>query len=138
MDNNRFILYHKQATSARLLFFALNGSVCHFDSLPPDSKIVDSNLDQEQVVAYPEDFIPKIKEKLAIYEDIVELETAFEAIAKADDKTIAIYLVKLNTEDPPHEQLDHLEGKFISIIEARSLAPIESELLGLVYSFLMD
>ena len=38
----------------------------------------------------------------------------------------------------PHEQLAHLGGKFISIIEARSLIPIESELLGLVYSFLMD
>ncbi|MEM7590877.1 MAG: hypothetical protein AAF383_05060 [Cyanobacteria bacterium P01_A01_bin.83] len=75
---------------------------------------------------------------MAISEDILELKTTFQAIAKANDTTVTIYLVNFNTEDPPHEQLAHLGGKFMSIIEARSSTPIESELLGLVYSFLME
>ncbi len=108
VENNRLIMYHKQATSARLLFLVLNGAICHFDSLPSGSKIVDSNIDEEQVVEYPEDIIPKIKERLAISEDILELETTFKAIAKANDTTVTIYLVNFNTIDPPHEQLAHL------------------------------
>ncbi len=81
-------MYHKQATSARLLFFVLNESICHFDSLPSKSEIVDSNLDEEQVVEYPEDLIPKIKERLAISSDILEIDPIFQAIAKANDTTL--------------------------------------------------
>lgn len=138
VENNRFIMYHKHPTSARLLFFASKGSVCHFDNLPSESKIVETHIDEERVVEYPENLIPTIKEGLAISEDILEIETTFQTIAKANSATFTIYLVNFNTEDPPHEQLAHLKGKFISIIEARSLKSIESELLGLVYSFLME
>lgn len=138
MENNRFIIYHKQAASARLLFLALNKFICHFDRLPSGSKIVNSEIDRGQIVEDPADIIATVKARLAISEDILKLETKFQAIAQANDTTFPIYLVNLNTVDPPREQIAHLEGKFISIMEARSLPPIESELLGLVYSFLMD
>ena len=138
MDNKRLIMYHKQATSARILFFALNGSVCHCDGLPPESKIVDSSIDEDRVIDYPETLIPSIKKRLEISSNILEIEKNFMAIAKSEDLALDIYLACFTTIDPPREQLKHLEGKFITIIEARTFPAIELELLRLAYSFLMD
>ncbi|MEM7760900.1 MAG: hypothetical protein AAF298_22635 [Cyanobacteria bacterium P01_A01_bin.40] len=138
MEKTRFVMYHKQSASARILFYTLNSSICHFEALPADSKIVESSIEEERVVKYPENLLPSIKKRFSISSNILKIETTFQAIAKNDDLTIAIYLINFTTVDPPREQLAHLGGKFISIIEARSLPSIEVELLGLAYSFLMD
>ena len=138
MDNKRLIIYHKQAASARILFFALNGSVCHCDGLPPESKIVDSSIEEDRVVDYPETLIPTIKKRLELSSNILEIEKTFMAIAKSEDLAIAIYLARFTTIDPPREELKHLGGKFIPIVEARAFPSVELKLLGLVYSFLMD
>lgn len=138
MKKNRFVMYHKQSASARILFFTLNSSICHFNALPTNSKIVESSIEEERVVEYPENLLPSIKKQFSISSNILKIETKFQAIAKNDDSTITIYLANFTTVDPPREQLAHLGGKFISIIEARSLPSIEVELLGLAYSFLMD
>lgn len=138
MANNRLIMYHKQFTSARILFFALNSSICHFDGLPPESKIVDSSIEGDRVIEYPENLMPNIKERLGLSKDILEIETTFKAIAKSEESESDIYLARFTTLDPPREQLADLGGKFISIIEARSFPSVEVELLGLAYSFLMD
>ena len=138
MDNHRLIIYHKQATSARVLFFALNDSVCHLDGLPPNAKIVDSNIEEDRVIDYPANLIPNITKQLELPSDILEIETTFQAIAQSGDLTFGIYLAGLTTTDPPREQLDRLGGKFMTIIEARTLPALELELLRLAYSFLMD
>lgn len=138
VDNKRLIMYHKQAASARILFFALNGSVCHCDGLPPDSKIFDSSIEEDQVIDYPETLIPTIQKQLELSSNILEIEKEFIAIAKSEDLAINIYLARFTTVDPPREELKHLEGKFIPIVEARTFPAVELKLLGLVYSFLMD
>ena len=138
LDNHRLIMYHKQATSARILFFALNGSVCHVDGLPPESKIVDSSIEEDRVINYPANLIPNVTKQLELPSNILEIEKTFQAIALSGDLTFGIYLASFTTVDPPLEQLDHLGGKFITIIEARTLPALELELLGLAYSFLMD
>ncbi|MDJ0898038.1 MAG: hypothetical protein QNJ55_04445 [Xenococcus sp. MO_188.B8] len=138
MDNKRLIIYHKQAASARILFFALNGSICHCDGLPPESKIVDNSIEEDRVIDYPETLIPTIKKRLELSSNILEIEKQFIAIAKSKDLTLDIYLARFTTIDPPREQLKHLGGKFIPIVEARTFPAVELELLGLVYSFLMD
>ena len=68
----------------------------------------------------------------------MEIEKQFTAIAKSKDLTLDIYLARFTTIDPPREQLKHLGGKFIPIVEARTFPAVELKLLGLVYSFLMD
>lgn len=138
MEKNRLIMYHKQSASARILFFTLNGSVCHFNALPTDSKIVDSSIEGDRVVEYPENLMPNIKEQFGISSNILEIETTFQAIAQSEESKIKIYLASFTSLDPPREQLADLGGKFISIIEARSLPSVEVELLDLAYSFLMD
>ena len=138
MDNKRLIIYHKQAASARILFFALNGSICHCDGLPPESKIVDNSIEEDRVFDYPETLIPTIKKRLELSSNILEIEKQFIAIAKNEDIAIDIYLARFTTIDPPREELKHTGGKFIPIVEARTFPAVELKLLGLVYSFLMD
>ena len=138
MENNRLIMYHKQSASARITFFTLNGSVCHFDGLPPESKIVDSNISEERVVDNSENLITTSKERLGLSSNILEIEKPFLAIAKNEALTFNVYLASFTTVDPPHQQLANLGGKFITLIESRSLPSVEIELLGLAYSFLMD
>ncbi len=138
MENDRLIMYHKHPTSARVMFFVLNGSVCQFDGLPPSSKIVESSISEEGVVEYPETLIARSKKRLGLSDNILEIEKTFQAIVKSSALTLNIYLASFTTVDPPREQLADLGGKFISITEARSLPSVEVELLGLAYSFLMD
>ncbi len=138
MENDRLIIYHKHPTSARVMFFVLNGSICQFDGLPPSSKIVESSISEEGVVDYPEKLIASSKKRLGLSDNILEIEKTFQAIVQSSASTVKVYLAAFTTVDPPREQLADLEGKFISITEARSLPSIEIELLGLAYSFLMD
>ena len=116
LDNNRLIIYHKQAASARILFFALNGSVCHCDGLPPESKIVNSSIEEERV-DYPETLITTITKSLEISSNILEIEKTFMAIAKSEDIAINIYLARFTTIDPPDEELKHLESRNALSIE---------------------
>ena len=138
MDNKRLIIYHKQAASARILFFALNGSICHCDGLSPESKIVDNSIEEDRVIDYPETLIPTIKKRLELSSNILEIEKPFIAISKSEDLALDIYLARFTTIDPPREQLKHLGGKFITIVDARTFPAVELKLLGLAYSFLMD
>lgn len=138
MENNRLIIYHKQSVSARVRFFVLNGSVCHFDGLPPLSKIIDSSIDEDQIVDYPETLIASSTKQLGLSSDILEIEKSFQAIVKTDDLRIEVYIARFTTVDLPTEQVASLGGKFITITEAMRLPSVEIELLRLVYSFLMD
>ncbi len=138
MENNRLIMYHKHSTSARITFLVLNGSVCHFDGLPPSSKIVDSKISEDRVVDYPENLIASSKKRLGLSDNILEIEKTFQVNVFCDGLTINVYLAGFTTVDPPSEQLADLGGKFISITEARRLPSVEIELLGLAYSCMMD
>ena len=138
MENNRLIMYYKHPTSARVMFYVLNNTVCHFDGLLPSAKIVESNISEEQVVDYPETLIETSKKRLGLSSNILEIEKTFQAIVVDDSIAIDVYLAGFTTIDPPREQLAHLDGKFIAITEARRLPPVEIELLGLAYSWMMD
>ncbi|MDJ0744654.1 MAG: hypothetical protein QNJ32_15020 [Xenococcaceae cyanobacterium MO_167.B27] len=138
MENHRLIMYHKQATSARVTFLLLNGSVCHFDGLPAESKIVDSTIEEDGIVDYPESLISNSTKRLGLSSNILEIEKSFQAKAGNSTLTFDVYLAGFTTVDPPREQLAHLGGKLISITEAVRLQRVEIELLGLAYSFLMD
>ncbi|MFB2836388.1 hypothetical protein [Floridanema evergladense] len=137
MPNNRFILYHKHPTSAKLLFLRLNNTVCQFDGLPSESQVVESSL--EGVVATGlDEAIAHIEQKLTLSAGTLKIEPEFWAKVDSVADTINVYLVEFTTTDPPGEKMEELEGKFIALAEGRRLGPIELELLRLVYSFLMD
>jgi len=137
MPNNRFILYHKHPTSARVQFLRLNGTVCQFDGLPSGSQIVESSLEGEVATGLDE-AIADHEQKLSLARGSLNIETEFWAKVDSSEDAINVYLAEFTATDPPHQQIAELEGKFIALAEGRSLQPIELELLRLVYSFLMD
>ncbi|MGA9379092.1 MAG: hypothetical protein WBV73_10015 [Phormidium sp.] len=137
MTNDRFILYHKHPTSARVQFLRLNGTVCQFDGLPPGSKVVESSLEGVVATGLAE-AIAHIEQKLGLASGNLNVETEFWAKVDSSEDAINVYLAEFTATDPPHQQMAELEGKFIALAEGRSLQPVELELLRLVYSFLMD
>ncbi|MBE9227270.1 hypothetical protein IQ264_17735 [Phormidium sp. LEGE 05292] len=137
MPNIRFILYHKHPTSARVQFLRLNGTVCQFDGLPPEAKVVASTTEGEKAIGLDE-AIAHIEQKLTLSAGTLKIEPEFWAEVDSPEDMINVYLAEFTTTDPPHEKMAELEGKFIAITEGRSLQPTELELLRLVYSFLMD
>ncbi|MDY7015238.1 MAG: hypothetical protein SVX43_16900 [Cyanobacteriota bacterium] len=140
MQSTRLVLYHKQSTSARILFFCLDGTVCQPSGLPPRSQIVSSTLEEEEatVTPPPPAFVAEVAKKLGISEEMLEVEAEFQAIADSAGDAIAVYLTRFTTIDPPYEQIESGDGRLIAITEARRLPPVELELLRLIYSFLMD
>ncbi|MFB2893447.1 hypothetical protein ACE1CI_11090 [Aerosakkonemataceae cyanobacterium BLCC-F50] len=137
MPNNRFILYHKHPTSARVQFLRLNGTVCQFDGLPSESQIIESSLEGEVATGLDE-AIAHIEHKLTLSTGELKIEPEFWAKVDSAADTINVYLAEFTSIDPPHQQMEELEGKFIALAEGRRLDPTELELLRLVYSFLMD
>lgn len=136
MQNMRLILYHKQPTSARILFCRRQGTICHFDGLPTDAKVITNNSGESQLV--PESLTIEVEQQLQLSQGSLELERDFQAVVKKDTETINVYLAQFTQIDAPHEQVAEMEGKLISITEARALSDLELRLLGLAYTFLMD
>jgi hypothetical protein len=135
---SRLMMYHKQATSARTLFLRRNVTVCHLDSLPSESKVLNCQMEEGKTVSYPSTLVADVEQQLGLPSGILKIETDFQAQVDTPDSQINVYLAEFTTTDAPHQQVADIEGKLIAITEARSLPPIELELLKLAYSFLMD
>lgn len=137
MTNARFILYHKHPTSARVQFLRLNDTVCQFDGLPAEAKVVDSSLEGEVATGLDE-AIAHIEQKLGLASGNLNVETEFWVKVDSPEDAINVYLAEFTATDPPHQEMEAIEGKFIALAEGRRLQPVELELLGLVYKFLME
>ncbi|NJK38568.1 MAG: hypothetical protein HC920_12925 [Oscillatoriales cyanobacterium SM2_3_0] len=140
MHNTRLILYHKQPTSARILFCRWQGTTCLFDGLPADGTVTASRVEDEPLALtpIPNSLIPEIEERLQLTDGDLRQEKDFQAVVSDATGTTDIYLAQLAQTDAPHGQMARIEAKLIPITEARTLPAIELKLLGLVYAFLMD
>lgn len=136
LENISSILYHKQATSAKITFLRLNGTVCQCEGLPSSSKVIASTV--EGNVHPPTTLVSELEQKLQIPSGILAIDPEFQATVEADDQTLEVYLVGFTSTDAPHQEVADIGGKLIAITEARTLPPVELELLRLVYAFLMD
>jgi hypothetical protein len=138
VSDRRLILYHKHSFSGRTLFLTLNGTVCQFDGLSADSRIVASHLGGKQVNDDLSDLLTEAEQRFELAGGTVEIDPEFRvAIADAGTPT-QIYLARFTTVDPPLEKLAGHAGKFIALTDARRLPPTELELLRLAYSVVMD
>lgn len=138
MEDSRLIMYHKQGYSARTLFLRLNDTVCHPKGLPSLSQVCESQIEEGQTVTYPSTLIADTEKQLGLSSGTLEIEREFEAEVDAPDSPIHVYLARFTTTNPPYQQIEDSEGKFIAITEARSLPPAELELLRRAYSFVME
>lgn len=140
MGNSFVILYHKQPTSARILFLRLDGTVCQLGGLPTGAKIISCHTEDEAeaITPPPENLITTVEEQLKFTQGTLALDAPFQAIVAAEANQFNVYLARFTSTDAPDEAVADIEGKLIAVTEARTLPPIELELLKQVYAFLMD
>ena len=134
-NNNRVILFHKHPSSARVrfLFFTERNSVLAFDSLPELASLMDSssNIGENQIESSVlSDYFGDIAERI-IFDD--EFYTEIDV----PNETIGVLLARFDDIDPPFELAQKVNAEFREITGARSVAPVELQLLQKAYTQIM-
>ncbi len=134
----RFILYHKQGTSARTRFLCLhNASVLYPQPLPQLSQPIDE-VPESVVEPHPAMLLQGLAQSLGIDADGLELEPEYEERADVPGGLVRIYLVSFTSIDPPFELAESMGAAFIDLTQARHLPDTELLLLRRAYEVIME
>lgn len=141
MDAARLIVYHKQATSARLRFLRFaEHTVCGFGALPRLAAVVEqaemARFDPA-VVPHPAPLLGRMEKSLGLAAGSIEIDGDFLARVDVPDGPLTIYLARFTSIDPPFDAAAARGGTFIDLTQARELPPPELELLRRVYQHVM-
>ena len=140
-DAARLIVYHKQATSARLRFLRFaERTVCGFGPLPSLAVVVDA-AEMAQfdttVVPHPAALIGRMERELKLAAGSIALDPQFMARVDVPGGPMTVYAAAFTTIDPPFAAAQAQGGAFIDLTQARDLPPSELELLRRVYSHVL-
>lgn len=132
----RAILYHKQATSARLRFlmFAYN-SVCAFEPIPRLAQALTGR--QENPALHPAPVVKQLEQELGFATGTLRAEEGYRLLVEVPDRNIQILLIAIESIDPPFELAERIGGRFIDLTQARGLPPVELELLRGAYELVL-
>lgn len=141
-DKVRLILYHKQATSARMRFLQLDyGGVCAFEPLPALSSVIDgedATVEEGNIVIHPAPLVTDCERRLGLDPGDLVADSDFQASVDTPDGVLQVYLARFTATDPPFEVAGQAGARFIAITEARKLPPAELELLRRAYAAVME
>jgi len=140
-DSLRLILYHKHPTSARTRYLKLDGnSVCAFHPLPAAAEILQSQagVTESGILPHPAAVIAAAEHWLGLAPGALEYQSDFRAVVRAGKSDYRIFLVRFTDIDPPFDAAQRVGADFIAITEARSLPPVELELLRQAYVHVME
>lgn len=133
----RFLLYHKQSTSARTLFLRLgSGSVLAPEPLP----FLSVPTEAEDIGAgamHPATLALNLATALAVPAEILQVEADYHERVETPAGVVAVYLVRLSTLDPPRELFAETGGTFRAITELRGGHPAEMALLRRAYEHVL-
>lgn len=142
LSNHRLVLYHKHPSSGRTLFLRLDQTVCQFEGLSAEARVVESHIGGSQVseetVELLSDSLAKAEQRLGLASGSLTVDREFDVAVDDSNQLLQIYLARFTTTDPPIDQLAEQAGKFIALTDARRLPPTELELLRLAYTAIMD
>ncbi|MBF0256993.1 MAG: hypothetical protein HQL47_11185 [Gammaproteobacteria bacterium] len=133
----RAILYHKQSTSARLRFlhFAYH-SVCAFAPLPSLAQVHPGR--GERLVMHPAQVLWQLQRDYGFAKGDLRIEEGYRFRVEVPCEQIEIFLVAIQTLDPPFDQAEAIGARFIDLTQARSLPAVELELLRAAYEWVME
>ena len=131
----RVILFHKQATSARTRFLRVGDAVCHRDGLPRLTEVLD--LRRAEVVPHPVMLAQAAAQWMELPTESVIAEHGFREEADVPAGPFSIYLLRLQSIDPPFAAAERVGGRFVDLTEARDVPPIQLELLRRAYVHVM-
>ncbi|WP_127477666.1 hypothetical protein [Sulfurivermis fontis] len=137
----RLIVYHKQATSARLRFLRLaDHTVCGFGALPALAAVVEPEEKarfEPAVVPHPAPLAGRMEQLLGLPDGSVELDGGFVVRVDVPDGPLTVYLARLTSIDPPFAAAAAHGATFIDLTQARDLPRVELELLRRAYQHVM-
>ena len=129
---HRVIFYHKQSTSARTRFLRFaNNSVCAFDALPKLARVVDEV--PEIMPLHQHGVLSAAAQEIGLEPEDLAVESGFQQQVEVPGQRIRIILLAIKTIDPPFELAERIDAGFIDLTQARSLPPVELELLRAAY-----
>lgn len=133
----RFLLYHKQATSARTLFLRFaNGSVLAPEPLPFLSMPLEEEAeDMAAGATHPAALALKLASALGIAPEIVQIEPEYRERIDTPDGIVHVHLARLSTMDPPRALFEPGGATFRALGELRGGHPAEMALLRKAYEF---
>ncbi|MEW5769482.1 MAG: hypothetical protein AB1831_03875 [Pseudomonadota bacterium] len=129
----RLILAHKQKTSGRLRFLRLPHGTLLFQPLPRLSVLLD-DAPPPRVAHHPAFFLKAAEDWLKLPAGSLEHEAEFQATVDTPEGPVAVYLVNINTIDPPFAEAQAVGGSFAAITELVGGMPAEMDLLRLAYT----
>jgi hypothetical protein len=132
----RVILYHKQATSARTRFLKFsNDSVCAFEPIPMPAQLLEDA--DSKMVNHPAAILQDVERRLDFPSGSLKAEVDYMHLVEVPGGRIQILLAGITTTDPPFEQAERIDARFIDLTQARGLPGVELELLRCAYELVL-
>ncbi len=133
----RVILYHKQSTSARTRFLLFaNGSVCAFEPIPMPAQLLEHEP-ASNMVNHPAAILQDVERQLELPAGCLKAEGEYRHSVEVPGQTIQIILACITTVDPPFEEAEKTQARFIDLTQARGLPMVELELLRHAYELVL-
>jgi len=133
----RVILYHKQSTSARTRFLLFaNGSVCAFEPIPMPAQLLEREP-PSNMVNHPTAILQQVERQLELPSGCLKAEGEYRHSVEVPGQTIQIILANITTMDPPFDEAERVQARFIDLTQARGLPMVELELLRHAYELVL-
>ncbi|MES9843377.1 MAG: hypothetical protein ABW131_01915 [Candidatus Sedimenticola sp. 6PFRAG5] len=134
--DHRVILYHKQATSARLRFLLTGeGSVCLFQTLPALSQLLED--EPGNTVVHPAAILAEAERWLDLAAGTLRAKTGFRYSVDVPGERVQVVLAAIESVDPPFDEAEKVGAKFIDLTQVRGLPQVELELLRKAYELVL-
>jgi hypothetical protein len=144
-DAARLVLYHKQATSARLRFLRYReGRICTLSGFPEDAKVRTGHCPEVggaskvgKVHTHPGMLLRAAERELNLPLGCIEADGGFRCHVIAGSACMEAHLAHFTSVDPPFEAAEAAGATFIDLTEARGLPAAELGLLRLAYEHVL-
>lgn len=132
----RAILFHKQATSARLRFLMFaHGSVCAIAAIPALAQVHEGEA--LNPVVHPAPVLRELEREYGFPVDSLRVEEEYRNVVEVPHGKLQIMLVAIESVDPPFSLAESIGARFIELTQARGLPPVELELLRGAYELVL-
>lgn len=132
----RLILLHKQATSGRVRFLRMAGSVLAFSPLPTPA-VLREEAAAPNVQCHPGAAVREAAVALGLDEAAIAAEAGFQAWVTTPQGELPVLLACFTTLDPPFAPVEQRGGRFIQLTDARDLPEVERLLLRRAYEHVL-
>lgn len=130
------ILLHKQKTSAMVRFLVLPDGLLAFAPLPESACLREEDYAPD-VEVHPAAPVAEAEQRLGLARGGLEAEGDFHAWVHTPDGDVPVLMGVFTEVDPPVEAVARLDGRFITMMEARRLSSLEQLLLRRAYEHVL-